>query len=330
MTDLLLHQRPVETVFDLLGDKENDLTYSLGWALSQSPRFCIKLLAGIFPKQELGEVLAVRLQEHGSCDRGYTDIEIRTEHAHVIIEAKRGWNLPKAAQLARYAPRLRRERAKHQAIAVLAECSPEYVNDKIPKHVYATPVRYLSWKKVADLAGQSRTHGSHAERHILSEINNYLRSLMSMQNQESNLVYLLVLGDYQPDWASLTWIEFVTKKHRYFHPLGGHGWPKEPPNYLGFRYKGRLQHIHHVDNYEIVDDFASYFDEIDQKKWSPHKDADAYILYRLGPEIYPAHEVKNGKVYANGRLWATLDLLLTCSTIEQACAMTKKRLAKVK
>jgi hypothetical protein len=29
MPDLLLHGRSVHTVFDLLGEKENDLTYSL-------------------------------------------------------------------------------------------------------------------------------------------------------------------------------------------------------------------------------------------------------------------------------------------------------------
>ena len=35
--DLKLHGRPIGTVFDLLGKKENDITYSVGWALAQSP-----------------------------------------------------------------------------------------------------------------------------------------------------------------------------------------------------------------------------------------------------------------------------------------------------
>ena len=31
MADLLLHNKPVATVFDLLGQKENDMTFALAW-----------------------------------------------------------------------------------------------------------------------------------------------------------------------------------------------------------------------------------------------------------------------------------------------------------
>jgi 3-methyladenine DNA glycosylase AlkD len=34
MPDLFLHARKLESVFELLGAKENDITYSIGWALS--------------------------------------------------------------------------------------------------------------------------------------------------------------------------------------------------------------------------------------------------------------------------------------------------------
>ena len=34
MAELVLGRKPVHTVFDLLGRKENDLTYSLGWAFA--------------------------------------------------------------------------------------------------------------------------------------------------------------------------------------------------------------------------------------------------------------------------------------------------------
>jgi hypothetical protein len=48
MADLRLHGRPVETVFDLLGDKEDDITYSLGWALAHSDGLCRALLREVF------------------------------------------------------------------------------------------------------------------------------------------------------------------------------------------------------------------------------------------------------------------------------------------
>jgi hypothetical protein len=38
----------------------------------------------------------------------------------------------------------------------------------------------------------------------------------------------------------------VTVKNAYFHQIGG-TWPKEPPNYLGFRWHDRLQQIRHVE-----------------------------------------------------------------------------------
>jgi hypothetical protein len=44
MTELTLHSQRVETVFDLLGDKEDDITYSVGWGLAQSADLARTLL----------------------------------------------------------------------------------------------------------------------------------------------------------------------------------------------------------------------------------------------------------------------------------------------
>src|SRR3954466_10548377 len=100
MTDLFLHGRDVRTVFDLLGDKENDITYSLGWALARSPRLLDALLSDVF-EEEPGEVIAVRLQEFLP-GGGFTDIEVETERVHVIVEATRGWAMPRIEQLEMY------------------------------------------------------------------------------------------------------------------------------------------------------------------------------------------------------------------------------------
>jgi 3-methyladenine DNA glycosylase AlkD len=63
--ELLLHSRPVRTVFDLLGDKEDDITYSLGWALAQSDRLVRRLLARSFAvgDDDTGDLAALLLQE---------------------------------------------------------------------------------------------------------------------------------------------------------------------------------------------------------------------------------------------------------------------------
>src|SRR3954447_3203315 len=102
MADLTLHKRRIETVFDLLGDKEDDITYSVGWGLAQSEAFARALLREAYGSSDTSELTAIRLQEHDPAT-GRTDIEIETELRHLVVEAKRGWSLPPTTQLRKYA-----------------------------------------------------------------------------------------------------------------------------------------------------------------------------------------------------------------------------------
>ena len=105
MVELLLHKRRVESVFNLLGEHENDITYSMAWALAQSPRFL-----SVFLRRALGLAVSsgdviIRLQQHER-QAGITDIEIELPGSFFLIaEAKRGWTLPGRKQLATYAHR---------------------------------------------------------------------------------------------------------------------------------------------------------------------------------------------------------------------------------
>ena len=38
-TTITLRGREVNSIFDLLGSNENDITYSIGWVMSRSPSF---------------------------------------------------------------------------------------------------------------------------------------------------------------------------------------------------------------------------------------------------------------------------------------------------
>ena len=58
MTELTLHSRAVGTVFDLLGSKEDDITYSVGWGLGQSERFTRSVLSEAYGDAKQGEVTA--------------------------------------------------------------------------------------------------------------------------------------------------------------------------------------------------------------------------------------------------------------------------------
>jgi len=318
VTEIYLHSRPVESVFELLGRKENSITFSVGWALSQSPAFLIRLLnhaiPGITPSDLSG--IKITLQEYGN-DGGYTDIEIQGKDFSIIVEAKRGWTLPHPSQLERYKQRLMALHLARSAFVVLSECSERYASAHLPTSMGGIGIHHLSWRQVRQLC--CGPWKSLPERRILKELQSYLGKIVPMQNMESNMVYVVALNHWE--WApGLTFIQTVQDRRMYFHPFAEGKWPKEPPNYFGFRFDGALQQICHVESSEVIDDLSTVFPERKEPVSKKH------VLYRLGPAIYPPKLVKTGGVFGSGHSKAMLDLLLTCDTVAEAVRKTKERL----
>ena len=299
MTEIILHGRKIKSVFQLLGEHENDLTYSLGWALSRSPQFLKEFIRSTLNIRPKLESVTIRLQ-HSETSAGITDVEIESPgEFFIIVEAKRGWNLPGNAQLEKYAARqgfLMHKRFQRRLL-VLSECSREYALTHLPQtNPSGIKIEPLSWKSVAEVASRARNGATHAEKRILSELLTYFGGLMTIQNVDSNWVYVVSLGSGTPQGWKLSWIDVVEKKRRYFHPVGG-SWPKEPPNYIAFRHHGILQSIHHVESYTVFDNPHVEFPEIPNRDWKPH------FLYTLSPPFVPAREVKTGNIYPSGRVW---------------------------
>lgn len=317
MANIYVHGRQIESVFELLGTKENDITYSIGWALANCPAFLKRFLSEILPKLPDIEITELSLQEHQP-NRGITDIEIRGTGVHIIVEAKRGWNLPSERQLGLYATRLGANGPDRDIIVCMSECSQEFAALNLRKPKSGILIRHVSWKEMARFS-LSVEGASHAEKRLLHQLRTYLQRIVKMQNQESNMVFIVSLGWGMPDESSISWIDIVEKKRRYFHPANK-DWPKEPPNYIGFRYGGALQSIHHVESYKIVNDLHSEIKEL-----CPGFGKGPHFCYTLGPAVIPPHKVVPGKVYPSGHKWAMLDLLLTCESVSEACDETKKR-----
>jgi hypothetical protein len=206
-------------------------------------------------------------------------------------------------------------RTKSFALRIIRMYSQLPKTDTVAQ-VLGKQVRHVSWKDMASLSHISG--GNHAEKRLVQEFRNYLATIVNMQPQESNWVYVVSLADRE--WApGLTYIQTVEKRRRYFHPCGGAGkWPTEPPNYIAFRYCGRLQSIHHIESSEVITNPHKHFPKVDEK-WEPH------FLYRLGPPIRPSREVRSGKVVRSMRVWAMLDLLLTSETISDARDASDRR-----
>ncbi len=311
----------IENQFQLIGADEDSITCAIAWTLSQCPSFLVRLLRrlGIKSPPSHNEVeLAIHRYERAG---GITDLElVSPSHFHFIVEAKKGWILPADAQLLLYAGResFKGSKAPRKGLFTLSECSAHYAKTCLPTTLPGgVPVKHISWADLVSEAKTSRATAGHAEKRLLTELVAYIGGLVT-QRRESNLVYVVSLGaGALPGWSTM-WIDIVKKHRRYFHPVGG-SWPKVPPTYFGFRYRGQLQSIHFVESYEVIDDLAGAFDSEPPTKLGPH------FLYKLGPAIVPARTVRTGKIYPSGRVWCAIDTLLSCTTISEARDLTQAR-----
>jgi len=326
MPELFIYNQNIDSIFQLLGQKENDISYAVGFVFSR----CDLFLRLFF--QALGidipfepNSIKIRLQQHEK-SKGFTDFEIIYEgKIHIIVEAKRGWNYPTDNQLDKYASRLGylESKAAVKQIVVFNESTAAYSKTHFRSSLKTgEPVKVISWQKLSQIARNSLSTKTLNEKYLLNQLITYLDKISTMQKIDSNWVYVVSLGSAKPAQWSFNWQDVVNKHKKYFHPVGGGkgGWPKEPPNYIAFRYNGKLQTIHHIDNYEVFTEPSEYFEEIPDKNWRPH------YLYSLGEAIRPTKEVRTGKrVTRSMRVWAMLDLLLTSNTIGEARDESKKR-----
>jgi len=316
MAVLTLSGREVQSVFELLGAKENDLTYALGWALSRSPTFLSAVVGDVCGDDQQLDDPGISLQEYGGFGGGFTDVEIRDVDFHVVLEAKRGWVMPGEQQLVKYETRFGDD-ARRAFLLTVSDCSRSYAALHNPNSVGRASVVHRSWEDIAKLA-DCRPSSLH-ERRLLQELRRYLRGIVRMQDPRSNMVYVVPLKTEPTDWCDIAPSKLVEDMRRYFHPVG-EGYPKEPPNYIAFRYHGKLQSIHHIDDWSIPDSIHGSV-PVAKDQDRPH------FLYHLGPPIAPAGEVRSGPI-RNRRVYAMLDLLLTCRTIPEAVAETKRREAE--
>ena len=312
---LTLHGKSITSVFELLGDRENDITASIGWALAKCPTLCRRVVHAAIPGVTDPDITDVRLQHWG--EDGVTDIELNGHGVHVIIEAKRGFELPGDEQMARYSARLAKSEAAERALLTVSQASALFAQAQPRDRVAGLPCRHLSLRDLAALVRASG--GSHAEKRLLTELEVYLNKVARMQDITSNMVYVVSLSQNRPPDSDITWCDIVEKHGRYFHPVGG-SYPREPANYLGFRHGGRLQSIRHTRQCEVVRDLGTTIPGCRFKLDGPH------YLYTLGPPIIPSKTVRNGRVAMANRVYAAIDLLLTCDTISEAGEQTRARM----
>jgi hypothetical protein len=321
VSQLVRHGRTVSTFFDLLGSRENDMTEALGFSLSRSSSFLRAFVADLgygAPFSDGDAVLSVQTRRP---TEGITDLEIQIgDSFFAILEAKRGGMLPTESQLRLYAPVVARRTASTKVLVALTTATPAFAAGSLAGIALpGVTVTHRSWRDLRSLAVQARPHETHDAKRLLDQFMDYIEVILGMETRYDNRVFVVSLGGGNPEGWALSWMDIVEKRGRYFYPVG-HGWP-DPPNYLGFRYRSKLQRIHHVEGHEIVTNFHSVFPEApDEPAWCP------CYCFELGPAIVPGHDVAAGpRVHRSNRVWCMIDTLLTSPTISDALTETEKR-----
>jgi len=317
---LVVRGRSTESVFGLLGMDENSATFALGWVLERSPVLLARFVADV-----VGHPLDVwnafiHLQKHRE-QGGFTDIEIAaTERFHIVVEAKRDWTVPDEEQLGRYAVRMSDSGGERRLVSLSAAPS-SYGDRHLPSEIAGIRVLHRSWTDVRRMAEACRADASSNEEKLwLRQLAEHLEEYIAVDQVNSNLVYVVSLGlNPMVEGQTHTWVDVVEKDGNYFHPIAS-GWPQQPPNYIGFRYHGQLQSVHHIDSYDVVANLAER-----NSLWR-ETDEDQFV-YRLGPPMRPAHEIRTGNIFRNGRVWCAIDTLLSgaYATISDARDESQRR-----
>lgn len=205
MAELSIFNTKIKSVFQLLGNKENNISYSVGYGLANSNKFLELFLKSLniqTPFQPLK--IKIHLQAHER-DKGFTDFEIIQENEfHIIVEAKRGWNFPSDEQINKYATRLsfQGSGAKDKRILIFNESIPAYANAHFPtKSLLSIPVQVISWSDIQKIISSAKAIGKDADNRMLKELNIYLEQISTMQKKDSNWVYIVSLGKgIPPTW----------------------------------------------------------------------------------------------------------------------------------
>jgi hypothetical protein len=324
---LYLSANEPQSVFSLLGSDENSATFALGWVFERCPKFRNEFLTNLIGQTPSNRNdVDVYLQRREK-ESGITDIEIHCANfCHVIIEAKRGWTLPHTEQLERYAKRIRKDGDIACRLVSVSAATARYAAGRLRREIEGILVVHRSWGDIRFLAEIAYAQARGLEEKLwIRELVRHLGGFVSMQNPRDNLVYVVALSrEPVKEGDTYTWIDVFEKDNMYFHPVGNR-YPTLPPNYIGFRYDGRLQAVRHIDRYKVVRNLSEV-----NPKW-PETVVDHFV-YTLGPAMQPMKPIRTGKIYRNHRVWCAIDTLLSGAheTISDARDETQRRLGDYK
>lgn len=302
----------MRSIFDLLGEQENDLTAALAFVLARSELLGQRFLGLL----EIRAPAVQALQLEVADPAGRTDLEIRAGDALIVLEAKRGWRLPVVDQLERYVERIRAASSAGSGLLVtLSAVSDDFARLRLPPSVAGISVRHLSWAVVMRELCLATREARGRERMWLGELDTYLRRVVHMLDVADSWCYCVVVSNHPVvEGATRTSREWLIRDGVYSHVYGEGGWPTIPPNFIAFRWDGAVQQIRRVESAEVVPSLHGALAGVPATTTSsrPH------VVYRLGQPL-PGTPIPTGRNYRDTRLRdILLDQLLTSPTLADA------------
>ena len=173
---------PIQSVFRLVGNDEDALTYALGFLLAHDHEFCAKLvrITRVAPPSRLSSGYSVHLQEVTAQGFGRRDIVIEADGMRIVFEAKIGGAAPTAEQLLKYAREKRLWRQfKTRGIVALTQVElPDSTRETVLKKLEKKNITLstVQWHEIIDLAlRHNPSGGSEIGRYLLHEFIRYIR-----------------------------------------------------------------------------------------------------------------------------------------------------------
>lgn len=238
MSRLSIFNKKIQSIFQLLGEKENDITYSIAYTLANSPAFLKYFLIKVTSLADFNNLEEVRIElQNFEKQYGFTDFEvILYEDFYLIIEAKKGFNFPNDQQLKMYSERgnFKNFKGKVKKIIVFTDSNRAFINSFFKlKEINNVQIEVLSYREIYQMLIESYSKGNNYEKNLNEQLRVYLKQIITMQKIDSNWVYVVPLGVQKADFTNLNFQEVVQQKQIYFHPVGNH-YPVEPVNYIAF------------------------------------------------------------------------------------------------
>ena len=172
--------RPVQSVFRLVGNDEDALTYALGYLLAHDPKFCRKVLrlCKVRVPGRFWESYTVRLQEVTVARFGRRDIVIEGVGTRVVLEAKIGRSEPTVFQLHKYADedRLWAHFRNRTIVALTQVALLPSTRAEVSRRLSRQRVSFsaVQWHQVLELAVRHKpTDGSEVSRFLYDEFIRY-------------------------------------------------------------------------------------------------------------------------------------------------------------